>query len=179
MPSQQASGLEAAVDIEFTEADLAAEAPSSVGSAKVQPIAATPFGKKVLDKLNERDQRPDVQLRSMVAEAREKLAELDDKREKLEAFREVQIFTASELHDAVKGSHLKSIEHHEAQIAAIRQLLDQGDIDQRQKLADINANVDAQVDAIDTMETIHRNVVNSAPAKPKRSRRTPDKDIPF
>lgn len=174
-PAGLTDALAQAIDQDFGAGAMAA-ARTQVGA----PVAVTPIGKKVIDKLNERNERPDVRLKLMVADAREKLAELDDQREKLEAYRSVQLTDENDHHREVQARRLKSIEHYEAQIAALRQSMEQADIDHRAKLLEIENNIDTQVLAIDTMETLHRNVVDSAPAKPKRGKRKADDvEIPY
>lgn len=162
-------------EIELSEADLslasadpqvnaAARAmskdfgPTAVAEARGK-VLHSPLARQVAAHLEVRADRPDAQLTAMVADARAKLEEIEDKREKLEAFRDVELKNAADATAAAQARLQEQIDDYEKRITQMRDdLHGLGNAGQK-KIIDINANVDVQVDALDIMESLHRNVL--------------------
>jgi hypothetical protein len=152
------------------------------GSIEPAPKPSS-LGQQVAAKIVQNDTSPDADMRFMVNAARELLNQIDDKRAKLEAYREVQIENAIAAAKADQDRRATSIENYEQQINMLRQAMAQADTDHRANLASINASVDKQVTALNTMEGWHRGVVESSatnitPAPKKPDVIDEDKTVP-
>lgn len=158
--------------------------PGAMAAARAQlgGVVRTPFGQKVANRIAEKDESPHGQMKLMIDEARVQLAELDDKRIKLESLREVQIEVAEATAASRRALAQASIAELEKRIATTLADIVQGDEDAKARVIKINADVDLQVDAIDQMEAWHRNVIetgarNITPARKGKVKK--DSDIPY
>ena len=176
MSDQNKTGAEDLVD------SLTRAVDTAIDSGRMDRVVQSPMAQKVALRLQERDDSPHGRLKMMVENARAELTRIDDEREKLEALREVQLADAREKHAAINQAGVESIAHHEREITRLREEIERDHQVHGLRIIDINAAVDKQVDSLDQMEQLHRNVVETAAKNvtPRKGKKPKDgENIPF